>query len=122
MDPDELLRSIGTQCTQGLAYITAHCGVTREVVARLEHSERLMPSVSRGGSILMNWMEKNRKENPLYEDFDTLLEIAYKYNVTLSLRDGFRLGSVVDATDGPQVEELIVLGELALRARTWGVG
>jgi phosphomethylpyrimidine synthase len=69
----------------------------------------------------MHWMEKNNKENPLYEDFDTLLEIAHKYDVTLSLGDGFRPGTVVDATDGPQVEELIILGELARRARARGV-
>jgi len=121
MDPDELLRSIETQCAQGLDYITVHCGVTKEVIARLEQYERLMPSVSRGASILMNWMEKNNRENPLYEDFNALLEIAHKYDVTLSLGDGFRPGSVVDATDGPQIEELIVLGELARRARARGV-
>ena len=69
----------------------------------------------------MHWMEKNDKENPLYEDFDVLLDIAYNYDVTLSLGDGFRPGTVVDATDGPQVEELIVIGELARRARERGV-
>lgn len=121
MDSDELFRSIETQCAQGLDYITVHCGVTREVVRRLNHYERLMPSVSRGGSILMRWMEENKKENPLYEDFEVLLDIAHKYDVTLSLGDGFRPGTVVDATDGPQVEELIVLGELARRARSRGV-
>jgi phosphomethylpyrimidine synthase len=120
MDADELLRSIEIQCAEGLDYITVHCGVTREVIRRLEHYERLMPSVSRGGSILMHWMEKNNKENPLYEDFDALLDIAHTYDVTLSLGDGFRPGTVVDATDGPQVEELIVLGELARRARARG--
>jgi phosphomethylpyrimidine synthase len=121
MDPDELFKSIETQCAEGLDYITVHCGVTRDVVRRLDHYERLMPSVSRGGSILMHWMEKNNKENPLYEDFDALLEIAHAYDVTLSLGDGFRPGTVVDATDGPQVEELIVLGELARQARARGV-
>jgi phosphomethylpyrimidine synthase len=121
MDADELFRSIETQSAQGLDYITVHCGVTRDVVRRLDHYERLMPSVSRGGSILMQWMEKNNKENPLYEDFDALLDIANTYDVTLSLGDGFRPGSVVDATDGPQVEELIILGELARRARARNV-
>jgi phosphomethylpyrimidine synthase len=121
IDVDEMFRSIETQCAEGLDYITVHCGVTRDVVRRLDRYERLMPSVSRGGSILMHWMEKNDKENPLYEDFDALLEIAYTYDVTLSLGDGFRPGTVVDATDGPQVEELIVLGELARRAKARGV-
>jgi phosphomethylpyrimidine synthase len=121
MDVDALFRSIETQCAEGLDYITVHCGVTREVVRRLEHSQRLMPSVSRGGSILMQWMEKNNKENPLYQDFDALLDIAHTYDVTLSLGDGFRPGTVVDSTDGPQVQELIVLGELARRAQARGV-
>ena len=121
MDADHLFRSIEDQCAEGIDYITVHCGVTREVVRRLEHFQRLMPMVSRGGSILMHWMEKNDKENPLYEDFDILLDIAYTYDVTLSLGDGFRPGTVVDATDGPQVEELIVIGELARRARERGV-
>jgi len=121
IDVDDLFRSIEDQCAEGLDYITVHCGVTREVVRRLDHYQRIMPSVSRGGSILMHWMEKNDKENPLYEDYDALLEIALKYDVTLSLGDGFRPGTVVDATDGPQVEELIVLGELARRARSQGV-
>jgi phosphomethylpyrimidine synthase len=121
MDVDDLFRSIEAQCAAGLDYITVHCGVTREVIRRLDHFERIMPSVSRGGSILMHWMERNDKENPLYEDFEALLEIAHTYDVTLSLGDGFRPGTVVDATDGPQVEELITLGELARRARSRGV-
>ena len=58
MDPDELFRSIETQCAAGLDYITVHCGVTRDVIRRLDHYERIMPSVSRGGSILMHWMEQ----------------------------------------------------------------
>jgi phosphomethylpyrimidine synthase len=121
MDADDLFRSIEAQCAAGLDYITVHCGVTREVVRRLDYYERIMPSVSRGGSILMHWMERNNKENPLYEDFDSLLDIAHTHDVTLSLGDGFRPGTVVDATDGPQVEELITLGELARRARSKGV-
>ncbi len=121
MDADHLFRSIEDQCAEGIDYITVHCGVTREVVRRLEHFQRIMPMVSRGGSILMHWMEKNDRENPLYEDFDVLLDIAYTYDVTLSLGDGFRPGTVVDGTDGPQVQELIVIGELARRARERGV-
>jgi len=121
MDVDDLFRSIEDQCAEGIDYITVHCGVTREVVRRLEHFQRIMPMVSRGRSILMHWMDKNDKENPLYQDFGVLLDIAYTYDVTLSLGDGFRPGTVVDATDGPQVEELIVIGELARRARERGV-
>ncbi len=121
MDSDELLRSIEKQCAEGLDYITVHCGVTRASVKKLEYFERIMPSVSRGGSIHMHWMRKNNKENPLYEYYDDLLDIAYKYDVTLSLGDGFRPGTIIDATDGAQLEELMTLGELAKRARARNV-
>lgn len=121
MDEEELFQSIEKQCREGLDYITVHCGVTREAVRKLESYERIMPCVSRGGSILMYWMRKTGKENPLYEHFDQLLEIAHRYDVTLSLGDGFRPGSILDATDGPQIEELMILGELARRARAKGV-
>lgn len=121
MDPDVLLRSIERQCEEGLDYMTVHCGVTQASVKKLETYERLMPCVSRGGSIHMHWMRKNRKENPLYEHFDDLLEIAHKYDVTLSLGDGFRPGTIVDAIDGAQLEELMILGELAKRSRARGV-
>jgi phosphomethylpyrimidine synthase len=121
MDADQLLRSIEKQCSEGLDYITVHCGVTQESVKRLASYERIMPCVSRGGSIHMYWMRRNGKENPLYEYFDDLLEIAHKYDVTLSLGDGFRPGTIVDATDGAQLQELMILGELARRARNRGV-
>lgn len=121
MDSDQLLRSIEQQCSEGLDYITVHCGVTLESVKRLETYQRIIPCVSRGGSIHMHWMRKNGKENPLYEYFDDLLEIAHKYDVTLSLGDGFRPGTIVDATDGAQLQELLILGELARRARDRGV-
>ncbi len=121
MDEEALLRSIEKQCSEGLDYITVHCGVTKEAVRRLESYTRIMPCVSRGGSILMYWMRKTGRENPLYQYFDELLEIAHKYDVTLSLGDGFRPGSILDATDGPQIQELMTLGELARRARAKGV-
>lgn len=121
MDEEELLRSIEKQCRGGIDYMTVHCGVTKEAVRRLESYRRIMPCVSRGGSILMYWMKRTGKENPLYEYFDDLLEIAHKYDVTLSLGDGFRPGTILDATDGPQIEELMILGELARRARAKGV-
>lgn len=117
MDIDELFRSIEDQCRQGIDYMTIHCGITRETVRRIEGSNRIIPSVSRGGSIILQWMKHNNKENPLYENFDDLLEIAYKYDVTLSLGDGMRPGTIIDATDRPQIEELVLLGELAHRAR-----
>ncbi len=121
MDSDQFLKSIEKQCREGIDYITVHCGVTQEAVKRLESYERIMPCVSRGGSIHMHWMRRNKKENPLYEYFDDLLEIAHKYDVTLSLGDGFRPGTICDATDGAQLQELLILGELARRARARGV-
>jgi len=116
MDGDELLKSIEEQCRQGVDYITVHCGVTKESVKRMDASDRVCGIVSRGGSILADWIRKNDKENPLYEYFDELLDIAYKYDVTLSLGDGFRPGAIADATDRPQIDELIILGELSKRA------
>ncbi|GAB1535808.1 phosphomethylpyrimidine synthase ThiC [Geovibrio sp. ADMFC3] len=117
MDPEVLLRSIEKQCEQGIDYITVHCGVTKESVARMDKTERVCGIVSRGGSITANWIRRNGKENPLYEYYEDLLSIAYKYDVTLSLGDGFRPGAIVDASDRAQIDELIILGELAKRAK-----
>ena len=75
-----------------------------------------MDIVSRGGSFLTTWMIANDKENPLYEQYDRLLDIAGQYDITLSLGDGMRPGSIQDATDRAQVEELIILGELTKQA------
>jgi phosphomethylpyrimidine synthase len=116
IDEEVLLRNIEKQCREGVDYITVHCGVTKESVARMDNSDRITGIVSRGGSILANWIRKNGKENPLFEYYDDLLAIAKKYDVTLSLGDGFRPGAIADATDRPQIDELIILGELAKRA------
>jgi phosphomethylpyrimidine synthase len=90
-------------------------------VERLRRTRRLLGVVSRGGSFLIEWMIYNGKENPLYEHFDRLLEIAKKYDVTLSLGDGLRPGCLADATDRPQVQETILLGELTEKAWAEGV-
>lgn len=116
INEEVLLRNIEKQCREGVDYITVHCGVTKESVARMDRSGRVCGIVSRGGSILADWIRTNGRENPLYEYYDELLKIAYKYDVTLSLGDGFRPGATVDATDRPQIDELIILGELARRA------
>jgi phosphomethylpyrimidine synthase len=116
-----LLDSIEAQCAEGLDYITVHCGVTRQAVARTLAERRVAGIVSRGGSLLAAWMERNGKENPLLEEYDRLLDIAFRYDVTLSLGDGMRPGAVTDATDSAQIEELLVIGELARRARKRGV-
>lgn len=118
---DDIFEEIEYQAKTGVDFITVHCGVNRYTLGVLENSDRLMGVVSRGGSLLIEWMKKNEKENPLYENFDTLLEIVRAHDVTLSLGDGFRPGSISDAEDRAQVSELIVLGELARRARKAGV-
>ncbi len=121
MDGDSLFRAIEEQCRQGVDYITVHCGITRQSVEKLDQFRRIMPCVSRGGSMLMNWIKKNDKENPLFEDYDVLLEIARTYDVTLSLGDGFRPGCIADAMDPAQIEELMILAHLAARAFEKGV-
>jgi phosphomethylpyrimidine synthase len=121
MEPEDLFEAIERQAEEGVDFITVHCGVTRSSLERLKRSHRLMGVVSRGGSFLVEWMITNGQENPLYEHFDRLLEIAKKYDVTLSLGDGLRPGCLADATDRPQVEETIILGELTERAWAEGV-
>ena len=101
--------------------MTIHCGITKQTVDVLTRQPRHVGVVSRGGSFLVKWINANKKENPYYEQYDRILKIAKKYDVTLSLGDGFRPGCTADASDGPQIAELSVLGELVLRARKAGV-
>ncbi len=121
MRVEDLFEVIERQAEEGVDFITVHCGVTRNAVERLKKARRLLGVVSRGGSFLIEWMLYNNKENPLYEHYDRLLEIAKKYDVTLSLGDGLRPGCLADATDRPQVQETITLGELTERAWAEGV-
>jgi phosphomethylpyrimidine synthase len=120
MDIDDLFRVIEEQAMEGVDFMTLHCGLTLEAVKRLKAKQRVMGVVSRGGSLILEWMMYNKKENPLYEHYDDLLAIAAEHEITLSLGDGLRPGCLMDATDGAQVHELIVLGELTLRA--WDAG
>lgn len=121
MTGDQLFKAIEDQCAAGVDFITVHCGVTRATVEHIEEGTRLLGIVSRGGAIHAKWIEYHKKENPLYERYDELLEIAREYDVTLSLGDGLRPGCLADATDRAQVQETITLGELARRARRAGV-
>ncbi|HUH67248.1 MAG TPA: phosphomethylpyrimidine synthase ThiC [Syntrophales bacterium] len=121
MTAEDLFRVIEENGEDGVDFITVHCGVTRRSVACIEEEGRILGIVSRGGSILRNWMSFNDRENPLYEQYDKLLEIAKRYDMVLSLGDGLRPGCLADATDRGQVQELIILGELAKRARAKGV-
>ncbi|MFA5881305.1 MAG: phosphomethylpyrimidine synthase ThiC, partial [Eubacteriales bacterium] len=121
MSIDDLFRVIEKQALDGVDFITVHCGVTLEVVDRLRREGRITDIVSRGGAFLAGWMLHHERQNPLFEQYDRLLELALKYDVTLSLGDGLRPGCLADATDRAQVQELIVLGELVERAWEKGV-
>ncbi len=121
MTVDDLFGVIEHHAREGVDFITVHCGLTREAIARLSQEGRVTDIVSRGGSFLTGWILHHDKDNPLYTEYDRLLEIARKYDVTLSLGDGLRPGCLADATDRAQIQELIVLGELVQRAWEQGV-
>lgn len=121
MDPEDLFAVIERHVRDGVDFLTVHCGVTLACMERMRAEGRLMDVVSRGGSFHLEWMITHKRENPLYEQFDRLLEIAHACDAALSLGDGFRPGCVADATDRAQIQELIVLGELAERAQRAGV-
>jgi len=121
MDPDLLFRVIEEQAEEGVDFVTVHCGVTMASIERLRKQGRIMDVVSRGGAFHLEWIICNERENPLFTEYDRLIEIAKKYDVTLSLGDGMRPGCLADATDRAQIEELITLGELRDRAHEAGV-
>lgn len=116
MTVDDLFSVVEEHCEDGMDFLTIHAGLNLACIDRLKNSKRLTKIVSRGGALLFQWMITNERENPFYEYFDRLLEICRKYDVTLSLGDGLRPGSLYDATDGPQIQELLILGELTKRA------
>jgi phosphomethylpyrimidine synthase len=118
---DEIFNVIEEQAKDGVDFMTVHCGVTQASVARLKSQHRMTGIVSRGGAFLTGWMLHNEKENPLYQYYDRLLDLAHEYDFALSLGDGLRPGCLADATDRAQVEELIILGELVERAREAGI-
>ena len=117
MDEDDLFNTIEKHAKDGVDFMTVHCGVTQQIVKRIAKHPRLMGIVSRGGTFLAAWILHHDKENPLYANYDYLLEIAKKYDFALSLGDGLRPGCIFDATDWPQVQELLTIGELVERAR-----
>lgn len=112
----EFLAVIEKHAEDGVDFMTIHAGLNRAAIERFKRNPRLTNIVSRGGSLLYAWMELNRMENPFFEHFDAILEICAKYDVTLSLGDALRPGSIQDGTDACQIQELITLGELTKRA------
>jgi phosphomethylpyrimidine synthase len=121
MAVDDIFAVIEEQAEDGVDFITVHCGVTQKAIKQLKDEGRLTNVVSRGGTFLIGWMLHNGQENPLYERYERLLEIAHRFDVTLSLGDGLRPGSLADASDRAQMEELLTIGELVERARGAGV-
>ncbi len=118
---DALFGDIEYQARLGVDFITVHCGINRNTLSVLKNCDRVMGMVSRGGSLMAEWMQIHGAENPLFQYFDRLLEICREYDVTLSLGDGLRPGSIVDAEDRAQLAELITLGELVDLSRAAGV-
>jgi len=121
MTEDDLFEAVESQAGEGVDFMTVHSGLTLKAIDRLKKQGRVADIVSRGGAFHLAWMLHNGKENPFHARYDRLLEIAKRHDVTLSLGDGLRPGSILDATDRPQVEELLTLGELVRSAREAGV-
>lgn len=121
MTEDDIFNTIEKHAKDGVDFMTVHCGVTQQIVKKLAEHPRLMGLVSRGGTFLAAWILHHNKENPLYANYDYLLEIARKYDFAISLGDGLRPGCIFDSTDWAQVQELLTIGELVERARAANV-
>lgn len=113
---EDWFKTVEIHAENGIDFITIHAGLTQKCAQSVRTNKRLCGIVSRGGSILFEWMAKTGQENPFFEHFDHLLEICEAYDVCISLGDGLRPGSIKDSTDAPQIQELITLGELTKRA------
>lgn len=113
---EEFIGVVEKHAQDGVDFMTIHAGLNRATAERFKKNNRLTNIVSRGGSLLFAWMEITGKENPFFEFYDRVLDIMAKYDVTISLGDACRPGSINDATDASQIEELITLGELTKRA------
>jgi phosphomethylpyrimidine synthase len=121
LSPDLLFNVIREHCRQGVDFLTLHCGVNREALAALRSDPRILPVVSRGGAFHVAWMEQSGEENPLFSEFDYLLEILAEHEVVASLGDGMRPGCLQDADRHAKTVEYLNLGRLANRALDAGV-
>lgn len=117
MDKSIIFDTLEKQAEDGVDFFTIHCGITKTSLEYLRNHKRLLNIVSRGGSFIAEWLIYNEKENPYYEYFDDILKLSKKYDITLSLGDGLRPGSIFDSTDRGQISEMLNLGELADRCR-----
>ncbi len=121
LEPEALFELIERQCADGIAFMAIHCGINLFTIERLKNQGyRYGGLVSKGGSLMAQWMVKNQRENPLYEQFDRLVAILKKYDTVLSLGNGLRAGAIHDSFDRAQVAELLLNCELAERARAAG--
>jgi len=118
---DDIWDVLKCQAEEGVDFFTLHAGILKKTVKKLKTRKRTGGIVSRGGAILTRWIYENNKENPIYENFDKILDLAHEYNITLSLGDALRPGAIADSTDEAQISELKVLGELVTRCRKAGV-
>jgi phosphomethylpyrimidine synthase len=121
MKEDDLFRITAEQARAGTNFMAIHTGINFETLKRLRNQGRHGGLVSRGGAFMSAWMLHNEKENPLYSEFDYLVEIMKEHEVTLSMGNGMRAGAIHDATDRAQVQELIINAELADKAHEKGV-
>jgi phosphomethylpyrimidine synthase len=121
MEEDDLFRATVEQAKLGTNFMAIHTGINYETMKRLKNQGRHGGLVSRGGAFLTAWMLHNEKENPLYAEFDYLLEILKEHDVTLSMGNGMRAGAVHDATDRAAIQELLINAELADKAHAFGV-
>lgn len=117
MSEDDIFETIEGQLKQGIDFITVHVGITRDLVERMRVQRRVVGIVSRGGTFLAAWMLHNNAENPLFKNFDYLIDIAEKYDAVLSLGDALRPGGLPDASDQYQIGELVNIAHLVKRAR-----
>ena len=112
MEEEDLFKTIEKQAKDGIDFMAVHSSINIETLTRLKRQGRVTGLVSRGGSFMSGWIVENERENPLYSNFDYVLEIAKEHDVVLSLANGMRAGSIADSTDRAQIQELIILGEL----------
>ncbi|MEZ5336421.1 MAG: phosphomethylpyrimidine synthase ThiC [Methanolobus sp.] len=117
MTSDDMFNAVRKHAKDGIDFVTIHAAVNQDALKRIKHGDRITDIVSRGGSFTLAWMLHNGEDNPFYAEYDYLMEIAYEYDMAISLGDGMRPGCIHDASDGPSFMEFITLGELVKRTR-----